>query len=447
MRSGWMNGNVGLGAAVLTAAVWGLCPASAYGQGLNVPVTDTVTLDFDAAMPSPDPVEFVADGATDDFDDNFAGEAASWGSFGGGPDSITAGIIENGGASGQPGDHAARLSVEDATPGGYFARLIWQVKGLRLAEDEFGTVGGDGTVQSSLRVDVSVDLNTSISDAQFRVNVDTGYPSINGVVTGNVPGLVETFGNGSRVLTIGNEPTDIAPAIPANSWENLQFSLEDTTAAPFNPFFFRTTRANDLTRIGVTFPGGGNPGDMNVDNFTLSGPGVMKFHAADFNTDEWVNATDIDMLYDAIDALALNESLPLPAEGEAPEFGVTQDTGATLSLAEKFSITPTDNELDLDDADYLVREVLGTEFGDFDLDGDVDAFDLGIWQTGFGTTEDASWAEGNADGDDDVDAFDLGIWQTGFGFGQSGAAVPEPASALMAMTLGVGALAVRRRRG
>ncbi len=81
--------------------------------------------------------------------------------------------------------------------------------------------------------------------------------------------------------------------------------------------------------------------------------------------------------------------------------------------------------------------------GDFDGDGDVDAFDLGIWQTGFGITQGATPADGDADEDGDVDAFDLGLWQTNFGTG-AGTAVPEPTSVFL---LGLaGATLVSRRR-
>ncbi len=80
--------------------------------------------------------------------------------------------------------------------------------------------------------------------------------------------------------------------------------------------------------------------------------------------------------------------------------------------------------------------------GDFDLDGDVDAFDLGIWQTGFGIMSGASVTDGDADADGDVDAFDLGIWQIHFGTGLSGAVVPEPTA--LALIIGLGLLASSR---
>ncbi len=79
--------------------------------------------------------------------------------------------------------------------------------------------------------------------------------------------------------------------------------------------------------------------------------------------------------------------------------------------------------------------------GDFDGDGDVDAFDLGVWQSGFGTTSGATIADGDADNDGDVDAFDLGIWQANFGTGVGSATVPEPAT----LALLVPAVLWRRR--
>ncbi len=101
---------------------------------------------------------------------------------------------------------------------------------------------------------------------------------------------------------------------------------------------------------------------------------------------------------------------------------------------------------------YTVVEELGPIPGDADRDGDVDAFDLGIWQTQF------SFPAGNLsadfDHDGDVDGFDLGIWQVNFGVAAPGAtpvlmpparAVPSPGLAAI-LTLGLASLARRGRR-
>ncbi len=82
--------------------------------------------------------------------------------------------------------------------------------------------------------------------------------------------------------------------------------------------------------------------------------------------------------------------------------------------------------------------------GDADGDGDVDAFDLGIWQTQFGEVGEGLSAD--FDRDDDVDGFDLGLWQSNFGTGTGNSAVPEPVS-IAPMLIGLAALwrNVRRR--
>jgi len=55
--------------------------------------------------------------------------------------------------------------------------------------------------------------------------------------------------------------------------------------------------------------------------------------------------------------------------------------------------------------------------GDFDVDGNVDSVDLGIWETGYGTSTGATKSDGNANPthDGDVDGFDFLTWQLDFG--------------------------------
>jgi hypothetical protein len=82
--------------------------------------------------------------------------------------------------------------------------------------------------------------------------------------------------------------------------------------------------------------------------------------------------------------------------------------------------------------------------GDFDADGDVDAFDLLTWQNHYGTPSGATHWDGDAECDGDVDAFDLLIWQNNFGSGA--AAVPEPSTPMLLATAAVGLLLFLRRR-
>lgn len=76
--------------------------------------------------------------------------------------------------------------------------------------------------------------------------------------------------------------------------------------------------------------------------------------------------------------------------------------------------------------------------GDFDDDNDVDAVDLGIWQSDFGSGSGA-----DADGDGDSDGSDFLLWQQNFTgtLPSSVAIVPEPTTAIQ-LLLGVAILSV-----
>ncbi len=144
---------------------------------------------------------------------------------------------------------------------------------------------------------------------------------------------------------------------------------------------------------------------------------------------------------DELDANALLIATDMPTQPEDLIMGeAIQLVNATSSAPFTFDLDEFRIGLTLDDV--LSLPEAGAVVGDADGDGDVDAFDLGIWQTQFGTTGDDLTADFDFDGD--VDAFDLGLWQTNFGTGVQGAAVPEPAM-LSLLTGGLSLLVTRRR--
>ena len=120
--------------------------------------------------------------------------------------------------------------------------------------------------------------------------------------------------------------------------------------------------------------------------------------------DDLVNATDIDALLGAIQ----NDS-------SDPLFDLNADT-----------------MVDGADAATLF-DILGTQFGDANLDGQVNAADLAVWQTNYGSS--GGWAAGDFNGNAVVDGRDFLIWQRYAGF--TGGllaeviAVPEPTSAAL----------------
>ena len=85
------------------------------------------------------------------------------------------------------------------------------------------------------------------------------------------------------------------------------------------------------------------------------------------------------------------------------------DALGTSSNVEDYDLNG-DSLVNETDVNELVVTRIGTTFGDIDLDGDVDIFDLNSLIVNFdplGTNADNGWEKGNFDGDSDVDIFDL----------------------------------------
>jgi hypothetical protein len=103
----------------------------------------------------------------------------------------------------------------------------------------------------------------------------------------------------------------------------------------------------------------------------------------DFNSDARITDADIDQMTAAV--------IPGPDASDTYDFtGDLQGTSA--------------------DRDYFVQVVLDTNYGDLDLDCDVDTLDVNTqlvnWTGATGPGSGKLWATGDIDGDTDVDTFD-----------------------------------------
>ena len=149
-------------------------------------------------------------------------------------------------------------------------------------------------------------------------------------------------------------------------------------------------------------------------------PVAPTFDPGDFDRDGDVDADDIDDL-----------CANMTGEGVPP-------------IDPKYDLDG-DNDTDSADMDILIHDLVetavgvGTEYADFNLDGEVNTTDLTILATNFGIG--STWAEGNANCDTDVNTTDLTILATNFGFIAAGA-VPEPATLFV---MGCGAIGLLRR--
>ena len=120
------------------------------------------------------------------------------------------------------------------------------------------------------------------------------------------------------------------------------------------------------------------------------------------------------------------------------------DDGRTVRAR---TFTPLYNLQRTDAANAMLLEIspLVTLSADFDFDRDVDADDLGVWETAYGSS-----AGADADKNGDSDGIDLLFWQQQFGLGASALPasrnVPETCTGLLlAMAAGIGG-AVQRQR-
>ena len=137
----------------------------------------------------------------------------------------------------------------------------------------------------------------------------------------------------------------------------------------------------------------------------------------DFNSDSSTNSLDVIELYNG--------------------FGIPDSNPDFWSLD-----LNVDGMVDEDDVSTMITELLRSELGDFDLDGDVDGGDFLLLQQGLGATGGALYLAGDANLDGIVDHDDHQIWESVFGFVRTplvapavggAASVPEPTSSGLAM--------------
>jgi endonuclease/exonuclease/phosphatase family metal-dependent hydrolase len=116
---------------------------------------------------------------------------------------------------------------------------------------------------------------------------------------------------------------------------------------------------------------------------------------------------------------------------------------------EQFDITVDDDGEVYDHLPLVVDfRLFSFAASDFNFSRSVDAADLAVWDSGYGTGSGASRSQGDADGDGFVDGGDFLLWQQQFdsgGLSLSGStAIPEPSSSVLLLS---GAWLVWLRRG
>jgi hypothetical protein len=180
----------------------------------------------------------------------------------------------------------------------------------------------------------------------------------------------------------------------------------------------------DIHKVNTSF--------LNPMDIPAGSPGTM----GDFNSDGRIDAKDINLLALA----AINDPTNPLYDLNGPLYGGTDTNGVTFAPSE---------DMILSDSDVLVRQLVeirdtmgnvidtGTEYGDLDLNGEVDLGDVNVLTFNFDILEPGSfgWVDGNIDGLEGItlnDANILAFFFDPFGPGMAAnLAIPEPSSALL----------------
>lgn len=136
-----------------------------------------------------------------------------------------------------------------------------------------------------------------------------------------------------------------------------------------------------------------------------------------------IDAADVDWLRVAVAQPDLYRGL----------FGVDAVEAADLN---------DDDVVSVADVEFLLHDIVGTVYGDLNLDGLVDQADMALWQTGFTLPESPGYQDGDLDGDGDADGIDFLSLQMQLGYESlpvgAGLAVPEGNTVVLALIAMVG---------
>ncbi len=315
-----------------------------------------------------------------------------------------------------------------------------------------GTDGSAGYSSADGSVTVLDGADMDAGNAFYDRNAIAGDFNNDGLrTTADIPGMVSALENRAGLAT--SDPL-VSLELMADFNADGNYDLEDVRYAA-DGLYNRGRAGNTLDRkanyteidnastsgnvfgtslaTGKTYAAGDSRGDV-------AAAGVS-------NARGWAPVAD-----GVVDSLDIDYVFAQMAAGDQDGNGVAE--WANLDEAVFFDLSADmdgDLDVDMDDATELVEGILGTFFGDANLDGEVGLLDLDALGASW-NAEGAGWSGGDFNGDGTTSLLDLDIlgqnWNAGTSFeaalAASGIAVPEPAS-LGLVLAGAGLLARRRR--
>ncbi|BAM05282.1 beta strand repeat-containing protein [Phycisphaera mikurensis] len=190
-------------------------------------------------------------------------------------------------------------------------------------------------------------------------------------------------------------------------------NFAEVDAASTSGNFFGTTLAT-----GKAYAAGDARGD-------IAGSGDIAAGANPLGADGTVAAEDIDAVYENFVGLNLDATAGVQWSNIEEIANAVNAKGSRVDLSADMN---GDLTIDQTDVDAVVRGILGTEYGDANLDRTVGAADVSVLSGNFGQA--AGWAGGSFDGDGQVGAADVSVLSGNFGFEGSGSNALAFASAV-----------------
>lgn len=184
---------------------------------------------------------------------------------------------------------------------------------------------------------------------------------------------------GAVLATVGNSPVGRQTYAFNAAGVDLVRQWLSGTAANYGVIVANTSTTDGLDVSSREVPTAANRPMLSISYVPASLPGLP----GDVDASGSVTVADIDLLFEAI-ALASVD----------PAFDLNGDSSVSRA-----------------DADHLVRTILGTEYGDANLDGGVDRSDAATFSRNFGKA--ATWSTGDFDGDRRATLADLALLQAG----------------------------------
>jgi len=163
------------------------------------------------------------------------------------------------------------------------------------------------------------------------------------------------------------------------------------------------------------------------------------------STGIWVDPMDVNNIFASYGSdvvSAASDFLTIPYSGT----GTITVGGLADIVAQSVTTTPPSEVFNVGMVDLVIDDGGPTLLADFDMDGDVDGDDFGVFVGEFnqGTVPPAAGLA-DFDGDNDIDGDDFGVFVGEFNmFPSTSAAVPEPASVAVAALAMLAAAAGRR---